>query len=229
MHMKKYLLSLWLLCLALSVQAQDQLTNIPYVDVTGYAFEEVTPDELYLGIMLEDKQSKDRKSVAEQERQLQQLLKRLNIPQGDLRVADLDGSLSSRWFSKQTDGSKMLQLLLHTPEQMDAVVSGLREIGVANFQLLRTNYSKMEQLKLQLKTKAVQQAKASATALSAGVEQRIGKALWIQDQDQNYPMPMPRLMMAKAEMYDAAGAPEPSVEFRKLRVESRVQVRFTLQ
>ena len=96
--MKKLLImAAGLLMLSTAASAQQTEAYPSYIIVTGNAEREVTPDEIYVGITIDESASRSGKvTVAEQERKMVAELKKLGIAvDKDLQVGDMSGDLKS--------------------------------------------------------------------------------------------------------------------------------------
>jgi hypothetical protein len=88
----------------------------------------------------------------------------------------------------------------------------------------------MDELELELKTRAVKKAKLKANALTKPLGQKVGSALHIADNSQPY---YPRynqapMMEMKAVSADMGQAQPLDIDFEKIRVETTVNVKFAL-
>jgi uncharacterized protein YggE len=88
----------------------------------------------------------------------------------------------------------------------------------------------MDELKLRLKTKAVEKAKQIAVALVKPLGQKVGNAIYISDQSgyNNYAQPVAAIQM-KGAVLEEAGYKPADIEFQKIRVENMVAVKFILE
>ena len=70
--MKKHILLFALLLVAAIVQAQDSKNFIDqnYIEVTGVAYKEVVPDEIYLTVQINEKDNKGKESLEKLEREM---------------------------------------------------------------------------------------------------------------------------------------------------------------
>ncbi|MEC7262953.1 MAG: SIMPL domain-containing protein [Bacteroidota bacterium] len=94
----------------------------------------------------------------------------------------------------------------------------------------KTEYSKMDELELELKSRAVKKAQQKAVALTKPLGRKVGMAIHIVDNSQPY---YPRYSQAtRMEMdYSVAkqGMEQPlDIDFEKIKVESLVNVKFAL-
>ena len=109
------------------------------------------------------------------------------------------------------------------------VLIGLESEGISNVRLIKTAYSKIETLKLELKSKAILKAQQQAKALTTPLNQQLGKAIYINDKFYSRPYYNNMNMMARAEyaMDEALETPI-DIEFSKIKVESEISVRFII-
>lgn len=97
--MKRFILAAAVVLLALPAAAQVQEAFPSYIQVNGRAEKEITPDEFYLQIVINERDSKGKISVESQQRDMIAALKRLGVNvEKQLKVANL----SSEFFKKNT-------------------------------------------------------------------------------------------------------------------------------
>ena len=97
--MKKLILMAAVALMALPAAAQMQEAFPSYIQVNGRAEKEITPDEFYLSIVINERDSKGKISVESQQRDMIAALKRLGVNvEKQLKVANL----SSEFFKKNT-------------------------------------------------------------------------------------------------------------------------------
>ena len=97
--MKRLILWAVAALVALPAAAQTQEAFPSYVQVYGRAEKEITPDEFYLQIIINERDSKGKISVESQQRDMIAALKRLNVDiDKQLKVANL----SSEFFKKKS-------------------------------------------------------------------------------------------------------------------------------
>ena len=97
--MKKLILIAAVALMALPAAAQVQEAFPSYIQVNGRAEKEITPDEFYLSVIINERDSKGKISVESQQRDMIAALKRLGVNvEKQLKVANL----SSEFFKKNT-------------------------------------------------------------------------------------------------------------------------------
>ncbi|BFP40741.1 hypothetical protein FGF1_15860 [Flavobacteriaceae bacterium GF1] len=225
-----YSLLFFTVTIVLSAQSRNFL-DVPYLETSARVDTLVTPDKIYLSITIQEKDSKGRKSVEEQENKMAQSLRNLGIDvDKQLTIKDLASNYRKYFLrSKEVLKSKQYSLLVRDGLTAGKVMAALEDLDIANTYLEKTEYSKMDELELELKSKAVKKAKKKADALTQPLGQQVGRAIHIVDNSQPY---YPRYNQARMEMktmaMDMAEAEPLDIGFEKIRVESTVNVKFKL-
>nr|WP_299214543.1 SIMPL domain-containing protein [uncultured Allomuricauda sp.] len=231
--MKKIVFTFILTCVLTSVMGQSKnFLDVPYLETSARVDTLVTPDKIYLSITIQEKDSKGKKSVEEQENKMAQSLRALGIDlDKQLVIKDLSSNFK-KYFLRQKDvlKSKQYSLLVYSGKKAGEAMVALEKLDIANTYLEKTEYSKMDELELELKSKAVKKAKKKAEALTAPLGQTVGAAIHIMDTSTPY-YPRynqaPRMQMKAMEM-DMAEAEPLDIDFEKIKVETSVNIKFAL-
>jgi uncharacterized protein YggE len=204
-----------------------------YIEVTGKAEMEIVPDMIYLDIIVSEKDSKNKTSLAEMEKVMIGKLKELEIDVSkDLSIKDVSSIFKRNIISKSDVLlSKEYVLLIHNGTTAGKVVGALEQVDISNISIEKVDHSKIEQYRKEVKINATKAAKEKAELLSNAVNQAIGKALFIQEVEQNlFQMPMSNRFLAMNKAVDSViENQEPSLNFEKIRLEYSVLVRFELK
>ena len=229
--MKNTLLLFTLLAMATTTFSQSKnFLDVPYLETSARVDTLVTPDKIYLSITIQEKDSRGRKSVEEQENRMAQRLKALGIDlDKQLVIKDLSSNFKKYFLrGKEVLKSKQYSLLVYDGLTAGKVMAALEDIDIANTYLEKTEYSKMDELELELKSRAVKKAQGKANALTEPLGQKVGMAIHIVDHSQpHYPRYNQPRMQAMAKM-DVAEAEPLDIDFEKIRVETTVNVKFKL-
>ncbi|MBS9462813.1 SIMPL domain-containing protein [Flagellimonas sp. 389] len=224
-----------ILCLLFTTALLSQTKNfldVPYLETSARVDTLVTPDKIYLNITIQEKDSKGRKSVEEQENQMATRLKALDINlDKQLVIKDLSSNFK-KYFLRQKEvlKSKQYSLLVYSGKKAGEVMVALEKLDISNTYLEKTEYSKMDALELELKSKAVKKAKKKAKALTSPLGQTVGAAIHILDvSTPYYPRynQAPRMEM-KTMAKDVAEAEPLDIDFEKIKVETSVNVKFKI-
>jgi len=222
------------LCIATSFLGHTQSKNFidqPYLETTAKADSLVEPDRIYLSILIQEKEDRDRTSVEKQEREMASALEELGIDlKKQLKIEDLASNYKKYFLRKKSVlKSKNYELVVYDGLTASKVLVHLEAKGISNVRLVKTAYSKTEALKLILRSKAILKAQAQANSLVKPLGQALDKAIYISDKyysNNYYPQRMNRMKVA----YDTDGVVEKplDLEFSGIKVESEVMVRFSI-
>ena len=233
--MKKLIIAVLLVCSAAVANAQwgKNFIDQNYIEVAGYNKTEVTPDMIFINFQINEADTKGKVSVDKMEKDIISSLQRLGIDvQKKLTINDMSNSMKKYLLKKQdVMNSKEYILEVNSAAMASRVFGEFDKAGIANASVQRIDHSDIDNLRIESRAEAVQNARAKATALAGAVGQTAGKALYIQDVERTY-RPAYNSMMVKSIAYDSAaggGASEPSLEFEKINIESNVTVYFILE
>jgi uncharacterized protein len=232
--MKKIRLTLLLVLISLIGFSQTKnFIDQPYLETSAKVDTLVTPDRIYLSILITEKDTKGKVSVEELENKMADKLKHLNINiDKQLTLSDLASNFK-KYFLKPQDilKSKAYSLLVYDALTAGKVMVALEEIEISNVNLEKTEYSKIEELKIRLKAKAVQKAKSNAMAMVMPLKQNIGNAIYITDQgDMFYQQGSSAGIRIRGNsILKEIPSPPIDIEFEKIKVESDVKVTFKIE
>lgn len=222
-----------LCALPLLVWAQPQAENhIPYIETNAKADSLVVPDEIYLSIQLREQDEKNKVSVEQLEKRMFEALRQLDIDiEKQLKLADLSSNIKT-YFLRRKDikKSKRFELKLHDATTAGRVLAALEEKGISNVHLSKTDYSKLEELKLHLLSKAVTKAKKRAHAMAKPLGQQVAEAIFISDSHSGF-VGYRRNTLDEVVMFSMAEAdvaPVPDIQFKPQKIQVSVQIRFRL-
>jgi len=235
--MKK--LELLLIIAILSLQGYSQEKNFidqPYLETTAIVDTLVIPDQIYLSILITEKDTRGRISVEELENRMNTKLIALGIDtKKQLTLSDVTSNFK-KYFLKGTEvlKNKAYTLLVYNAKTAGKVIVALESVEVSNVHLNKTEYTKLEELKIELKQKAVLKAKMQAESMLKPLNQKVGKALYISDLNSN----MMNLYRGKAAGIQVRGYNLRSkteeykpidIEFEKIKIKSSVTIKFAIE
>lgn len=203
------------------------------IEVTGAAEQEITPDEIYIAISLQEYMTSTKKkiSIEELEKQLQTAVIKAGIANDDFMINNIS-AYQNYWEKKRNPmflASKQYTLKVKDLNKLNSIISAVDPKGVAYTNVESYTHSKLEMYKRDLKVKALQNAKEKANSLLMGIGEKMGGALDIQEIYNEYiPQPMYRGMMAKAESMDAV-ASMPDIDFKKIKLNYQIRAVFEIK
>lgn len=229
-------LLVFFLMISLSGKAQQGTKNFidqNYIEVTGTVESQIVPDEIYISITINEKDKKGKLSVEAQETKLIQQLKLAGIDtEKKLSVGNFN-SVYSKFFLKKNDVLKMKQyvLLVNNTQQLAKAFKIFDRLKISNVYISEVDHSNMEALKLEAKIKAIKIAKKKAKAYAEAIEQSVGKALFIRENNQiSYNSNFANGFNERNEIsVTAMGIKKEQLTFKKITITASVTAKFELQ
>jgi hypothetical protein len=204
----------------------------PYIETMARVDTLVTPDRISLNIIITEKDTKGKTSVEELESKMESTLKNLGInTQKDLSLNDLASNFKKYLLKKQDVlKSKSYTLIVKNALMAGKVIIALEKIEISNVNIDKTEFSEIEKLKLELKSKAIIKAKKQALHMSHPLNQKVGRAIFISDLS----TPIGRSLQGKVSGISIRGYSSKKeeqykpaeIQFEKIKVESIVSVKF---
>ena len=229
---KMMLLATAFVLVALSVSAQQAETFPSYIEVNGVAEREVAPNEIYLSIMINERDSKGKISIDEQQRDMVAVLKKLGVkPAEQLKMLDL----TSSYFKRGNALAKaQYELKLSSATEVARVWRALDELGISQVTVQKVSHTDIETLKAEVRADAMRAARDNARALAEAIDQKAGKCFWIADYSSPVRTPYAvanmkaRGVMEESVSFDAM-VEEEGLEFQTINLQHRVQAKFVLE
>ncbi|AMC10231.1 hypothetical protein Lupro_02730 [Lutibacter profundi] len=206
----------------------------PFIETRSKVDTLITPDRIYLSILITEKDTKGRISVEELENNMAVKLKDLGIDlDKQISLSDLSSNFK-KYFLRQKDvlKSKAYSLIVYDALTAGKVIMELEKINISNVFLEKTEYSKIEKLKLELKSKAIEKAKRNAIAMLNPLNQIVGNAIFISDL--GYISTQLSGRVAGIQIRGMSSLKENrfkpiDIEFKKIKVESEVLIKFKIE
>ncbi len=233
--MKKIAITLLILWSAKSFSQTKNFIDLPYIETSAKVDTLVTPDRIYLDILITEKDTKGKISVEELEIKMGEKLKSLGIAiDKQLTLNDLSSNYKKYFLKPQEiQKSKNYTLVVYNAKVAGKVIIGLEEIEIANVSLDKTAFSKTEEMILTLKGKAIVKAKNQAIAITKPLNQRVGNAIYISDYNTMTDMLNGRVAGIRIRgmaSLKAVNEFEPiDIEFEKIKIETEVRATFKLE
>lgn len=249
--MKKIIPILVIACLFEAVVTQAQsFTNNPYpktISVSGTAEMEIVPDEIFVNITLTEYQKRgDHKTDLETiKTKFKETYRAIGIPDSLVSIASYSGSNYNYYWWRRKRNTEVFstityQVKFKTSWTMDALVDKLDDQATQNFSIVSVSHSKIQELKRQLKIKAVQEAKEKGGYLTEAVGEKLGETLTINEPTEERPLPPHHPYYARGAYdeyqsrakLDSARMPNDpvaEVDFKKIKLKFEVNVVFALK
>jgi hypothetical protein len=205
-----------------------------YIEVIGKAEMEIVPDEIYLKILLDEKDNKNKVPVQELEQLMIRKLEEVGVDmKNDLLIKDITSNFKDYILSKNKIFlSKEYQVLVHDGKTASRVFVGLEEIGISNISIEKLEHSQIVEYRKEVKINAIKAAREKASALSNAIDQEVGRAIYIQEMEDygSYrPANMANSFTLKRSSDAGSNVEFSDVDFEKIRLEYSILCRFELK
>ena len=233
--MKKYLVFALLVVFITPLAAQSGTKNFidqPYVEVTGKAEMEIVPDMIYLKVIIDEKDNKAKESLESLERKMLQSLEKIGLDlKKDVAVIDLASNFQQHWIKKTgIRTSKEYEVLAHDGKAVGQIFMSLEQLGISNISVMKLDHSQIKEYRRQVKVNAVKAAKEKASDLMEAIDQKAGKAIFVQEINRGYyPARMEANTMMRVQASGFDKKYEVDMEFQKLKLEYEIQARFVIE
>lgn len=217
-------------------QNPDNFANKRFIEITGTSEMEITPDELYITITLQERMDgKEKITIDKQEAELKKNLKELGINLENLTLSKADADYGKvRKSNKDVLISKSYILKLSDADMISKVYERLDKIDAQDAYISRYTHSKILDYQKENRIKAMKAAKEKVEYLLSAVGQQAGPPLqisesenWVQDQP---PVVYGRMTMMNA--YQEKSAPMmdsgSDISFKKIKIRSSFLVKYEI-
>lgn len=206
-----------------------------YIEVTGKAIMEIIPDEIYLKILINEKEFKG-KNLTEVENSMIAKLQEIGIEtKKDLSIKDYSSNFKNYWITKsEIVLIKEYQLLVREAKVAGTVFQELQKLGISNISIDRIENSKIQEYRKEVKINAIKAAQNKASSLAIAINQTIGKAIYIQEFENNYINSLSGKVAgiqvrSANSITSSSNSFEPDIEFEKIKLDYSIMVRFELK
>lgn len=237
--MKKFI-TVCLVCF-MSVHSFAQQSTIQRtINVNGSAQMEVTPDEIYVNVLLREYNRKNGEKIDLTSIRTSFLLSctSIGLKEEDVTIVSYEGNTSGNWWIKKCrkeipdmKASITYQVKFSSVVKMNELADQLDDEATENFYITKVWHSQMESYKKQLKIEAIKAAKTKAIYLTAAIDEKLGHAITINDPSEVNVYPQATLYANKAvyqSMDQSASEEAMNVDFKKIKLQFEVSVVFEL-
>ncbi len=206
-----------------------------YIEVTGKSEMEITPDLIYIKILINEKDNKSKMPLSERESKMILKLKEIGIDiNKDLLIKDISSNFKYYWLTKSDILlSKEYQLIVRDTKNVGKIFIELENMGISNASIERLDNSNIEKYRKEVKIAAIKAAKEKAEALSGAIGQATGRAIFIKELESNYESERPgdsnSILIRGASSIYGSRSPEPEIGFEKIKLEFSIICRFELK
>lgn len=234
--MKKLLLTSVLItltsALAPLVAQNNNGISSNYIEISARAQVEVTPDEIYTQIKVEEGKIKGNPDISILEKKILAAVKNVGVDiNKDVTISDLNNSLEKYLLRKDKIlNTRTYIVKLNNSKQLIKLFNQLEKDGVYDISIIRTAISDINAVRQQAMAKAAEKAKANASVIAETLGRKLGKALTIQCYESG-PVFARGGNMLKSAAIDEDYQEDVSLspDFEKIRFEQNITVKFELE
>lgn len=178
--MRKFLIII--ICLTIfyySGNAQTTYTKetLPYIELTGLAEEEITPDEIFITIKLKEN---NKIPIEKQENLLKTKLKDVGIDLQNLTLLNAYADYTKiNILQKDVVAAKSYVLKVANTETIRKVFTLLKSIDVSDAFISKISHSQIDDIRKKIRINAIKDAKEKADYILGAIGQKSGKPIQI--------------------------------------------------
>ena len=224
----KRLIIIPIFLIPLLLSAQETFKE-PFIEVTGTAYREIEPNEIYVTIRLKEfEENRQKVSLEKIEKDFYNAVKAAGIDRNRVELADAGSDLEKfRRRDKEAYREKTFQIKITSAAELEKFVEKLSPVKVDSLDITRLHHTDYEKLKLELKVEALKIARAKAETLLQSIDAQIGKALMIRDFDFAQPYMEMKANVRMMDMESAQQAEDP-IAFRKIKMQAQISAQFEI-
>ena len=216
--------------------SQKNFLDQPYLETSAKADTLVSPDRISLSILINESDTKNRKSVEELERLLESSLRSLSIDtEKDLTLLDFSSDFKKYFLRGQNVvKSKQYILIVRDANTAGRVLSKLEEVGISNVNIESLEYTNWEKMILELKAIAIAKTKVTAVKLTETANQKLGRIIFISDDKTTFAgnflagSAAGIVIRGSSSLYGSRAAEPIATEFKKIKLTAEVSVKYMI-
>ena len=227
--MKKLLIAA-VLCLSSYAVFAQNVDLRRKIEVTGIAEKEVTPDIINVTISLQEYLDGKKKTTIDQlENQLETAVKTAGIAKDDFTISNVSAWNNTLQKKKNPDflASKQYSIRFHDLNKFNEILSKVDPRGIQSTYVESYDYSKLPQLKQELKIQALLSAKEKATYLLSSINEKVGRPINITETD-NSSFPSPRPMYKTMSVNLNAAPADSDIDIKPIKLSFQIQAVFEI-
>lgn len=222
--------SVFLVLTSFATVAQNNETD-PYIEVTGSAEMEVTPDIIIYTVILREYE-KDRKltTLKDIETRFLKAVNASGIEKKNINISDVSAGAFGSKRKRKAFASKTYNLTFSDPVGLLSFTDRLENLDIDNQRISKLTHSKLITFRLDVKKQALLAAKNKAEALLSVVDSQLGKALLIREIS-NSPSNFSNISMRSNRAYSYKAEDDISnndIGFKKIKLRFEIMARFQI-
>lgn len=229
-----------LLTFSLTVFGQTEKSHSDrnYIEVIGTAQKSIVPDEIYISIIIREREEgKEKITVEQQEIKLKEALSSIGVTLKDLSLSDVDSDfIRLKRTKKGLYVTNRYVLKVSDAPTVSKVFEILDELHIVEAGITRVSHSKLTEFKKELEIMAIKAAKEKASYLLSAIGENVGKPIYISEQ-------LPSSIRDKSSIFKAEetlnqfvfvdgvklrGELDDAIEFQKIVIQVAMYVKYEI-
>ncbi len=212
-------------------------TNIEkaYIEVTGTAEKEVSPDEIYISITIKEReQGREKITIEKQEEELKKAIINIGIPLENLSLSDANADyIRVKLIKKEVISQSEYLLKVKDAKTVALVFKELDNLKILEAYISKVSHSEIENLNKEVKVMAIKSAKEKADYLLNAIEEETGKPLIIRENSFSNLSALtantrgPRNQSTP--LYVDGKKSKQHIQFKKIKLSSSIYVKFSIK
>jgi len=225
----------------MSGQIQSGLEpETPNIEVTGIAEKEITPDEIYITILIRERhEGKEKITIEKQETDLKDALQNIGVSLDDFSLSDANANyLKIKWTKQDVITKTEYVLKVKDAMTVGKVFKELSDLKIVDARVSKVSHSKLNEFKKEVRIQAITAAKEKADYLLQAVGGVTGKPLQVHElpthgiDNSNVNIAVARNESSKYYIDGMAMSESDKkkiIQFRKIKLQSAIYVKFEIE
>jgi hypothetical protein len=211
----------------------QEVKQIPQINVSGEGKVKVIPDEATIEVTVETKGNNAKDVKKQNDIKIEaalKFIKKMNLAPSDFKTQRVALNPQYDYEKKKHNynATQTIEILLKDLSKYDELMEGLVDAGINRIDNVTFQSSKLVQYQSEARKLAIKEAKLKAEDYVSVIGQKVGRAITISDNTQNY-YPQPRYMAMKTmEMADIS-VPRETLAVGEINITANVTVSFILE
>ena len=238
--MKRILFASIICMFAFYTMAQENKPVQKTISVSGSSEMEVIPDEIYVQVDLREynKKNGDKVDINTIKNNFLEVCKSIGLTDKDVTIQSYQGFDNNYWYWKKNKkqnpdmkASISYWIKVSKVDMLDALVDKMDDEATQNFFIAKASYSKMDEVKKEMKIAAVKASREKAIYLAESIGEHVSEAITINDpmEMNNPPRPLYANVMMEQSKSIGDSQPPMDVDFKKIKIQFEVNVVFALK
>lgn len=229
--MKRALLILSILFI--SVSYGQEMKQISQISVSGEGKVKVVPDQVSITVTAETKGNNTKDVKKQNDQKIEAVLKfikKMNLAPADYKTQRVSLNPQYDYENKKHsyNATQTIEIVLKDLSKYDELMEGLVDQGINRIDSVVFESSKLAQYQSEARKLAMKEAKLKAEDYVSVLGQKVGRAIIISDNSQNY-SPQPIYAIMKMEMNSDTKTSRETMAVGEINITANVTVSFILE